>query len=321
MSLAKVKENWIIDPVAQPSDGVPLEGRSPDRSLSSAKRSMSASIVASRATWIVVIGVLAVLARVIALKTANDLFIDEITYTNISNNVAHGHGVVLYGQPFALHPPAVFGLFALAILVCGLHGTTESILFALRNLDVVIGATTCVLTFLLVDRVANRKLAVVAALIIAVDPLVTTYDSRVMLEAPTQLATVSAFLFLAVAVSKPVGASRLRWLFSAGMSSAVVFCMKETFGLVVGIALIALVITGWVIRRREAAMVLGVGLVGYGICVVIMGLSYGFGIWWQNQSAGVSRLVGKTQLTGFEFLRRCMFRSSRGSSRTYLPSP
>ena len=174
-------------------------------------------LVASRTAWIVGIGAVGVLARLIALRTANDLFIDEITYTNIATNIAHGHGVTLYGQPFELHPPARFGLLALVILVIGLHGGTEAVILSLRNVDVVLGAATCVLTYLLVERAANRWVAVIAALLVAIDPLVITYDSRVMLEGPAQRATVTAFLMLAVAVHAPVASSsRLRWLFAAG---------------------------------------------------------------------------------------------------------
>ena len=62
--------------------------------------------LASRLFWMAVIGVVALLARIVAISTAYDIFIDEATYTNIAINVAHGRGLVLYGQPFALHPPA-----------------------------------------------------------------------------------------------------------------------------------------------------------------------------------------------------------------------
>ena len=227
-----------------------------------------------------VIGVVALLTRLVALTTSNDIFIDEITYTNIARNLAHGHGVTLYGQPFFLHPPAVFGLFALVILVFGLHGSTESVIFSLRHVDVVIGSCVCLLTYLLVERAAARWVAVVAALLIAIDPLIITYDSRVMLEAPTQLAMVSVFLFLALAAGSPgatsdrrwLGSNRRRWLIAAGVVAATVFCMKETFGLVLGLALVILVVTGWIVSRREAAVVLALGLIGYAISVVTMGL-------------------------------------------------
>ena len=257
-------------------------------------------LVTKRGAWIIGIGVIAVLARLISLRTANDLFIDEITYTNIAINIAHGHGVTLYGQPFELHPPAGFGLFALVILVFGLHGGTESVIFSLRTVDVVLGSATCVVTYLLVERASNRWVAAIAALLMAIDPLVITYDSRVMLEAPAQLATVTAMLLLVVAIRTPVtSASRWRWLLAAGMAAAVVFCTKETFGLVLGLALVLLVLTGWCVNRREAVFVLGVALIGYAGSVVTMGLSYGFGVWWRDQIGGASRLVGTSQITGF----------------------
>jgi 4-amino-4-deoxy-L-arabinose transferase-like glycosyltransferase len=251
-----------------------------------------------RLVWLIAIGVVALLARLIALNTSNDIFIDEITYTNVARAIAGGHGVTLYGQPFALHPPAAFGLFALVILAFGIHGGTESVIFSLRHVDVVLGAGICMLTFLLVERAASRAVAVAVAALIAIDPLVITYDSRVMLEAPAQCAAVSVFLFLALATGAR-GASRWRWLIAAGVAAAVVLCTKETFGLVVGIALVLLVLTGWIVSRWEAATVLGLALVGYAISVVTMGLSYGFTTWWHAQAGGASRLVGTSQITGF----------------------
>src|SRR5208282_5200407 len=99
--------------------------------------------------------------------------------------------------------------------------------------------------------------------------------------APAQLAAVSMFLFVAVAtdVGRSV-TSRRRWLWAAGLAGATVLCTKETFGLVV-LALAGLLATGWVIARREAATVLGLAVLGYGVCVVIMGFVNGFGVWWQ----------------------------------------
>ena len=277
----------------------PLRPVPPGRKVSR-RPSVLRRLVDKRAVLITGIGVVALLARLIALKSANDLFIDETTYANIAINIAHGHGVTLYGQPFELHPPAGFGLFALVILVFGLHGGTESVIFSLRNVDVVLGSAICVLTYLLVERATTRWVAVIAALLLAIDPLAITYDSRVMLEAPAQLATITAFLLLAVAAGAPVATpARWRWLVGAGVAAAVVLCTKETFGLVIGLALVLLVLTGWIVSRREAMVVLGVAVLGYGISVITMGLSYGFGVWWQDQIGGASRLVGTKQITGF----------------------
>src|ERR1700677_5159698 len=212
---------WVDDPLEITPTGGPSSHRAPALHR----------IFSAEAFWAIAIVVIALLARLTALTTSNDIFIDEITYTNIARNIAHGHGVTLYGQPFALHPPAALGLFALAILAFGIHGGTESVIFSLRHVDVVLGAGICMLTFLLVERAASRAVAVAVAALIAIDPLVITYDSRVIITAPAKFAGVSAFLFLARATGAIVS-SRWRCLIAAGAAAAVVLCTKETFGLV-----------------------------------------------------------------------------------------
>ena len=88
------------------------------------------------------------------------------------------------------------------------------------------------------------------------------------------------FLFLALAAGSPsatsdrrwLGSNRWRWPLPPAWLAAMVFCTKETFGLVLGLALVLLVVTGWVVSRREAAVVLAWRLIGYAISVVAMGL-------------------------------------------------
>ena len=285
-------------------------------------------VTVNRTFCIVGVAVLAVVARLVALTTANDLFIDEVTYTNISRSLAHGQGLMLYGQPFDLHPPAAFGLYASVIHLFGLNGSVDQTLLTLRNVSVVLGTVTCVLTFLIAERAAGRWAAVVAGLFMALDPLVIGYDSKVMLEAMAQCAVAAFVLCLAIAtgvstaerevVGMPVdnvsidqeaavdvdGGSatrpaRWRWLALAGLAAAVVLCTKETFGLVVVLTLVGLVATGWVIERRQALVVLGMALAGFGISVTAVGLTSGFSAWWQATAGGALRLIGTKQTTGF----------------------
>jgi hypothetical protein len=292
----------VVRPHFEPLEVEPTPSLPPEPTKGPRRQvqSLLGRTVASRLFWIVTIGTLALLARLIAVSTSYDIFIDEATYTKIAINVAHGRGLVLYGQPFALHPPAAFGLYGLAIDVFRFQGSTETVLFELRHVVVVIGAATCVLTFLLVDRAAPRLVAVVAALFAALDPLIISYDSRVMLEAPSQLAAVSMVLLLAVAVdAQPGSGSRWRWLVGAGTAAAAVLSIKETFGLVAVLCLLCLFACGWVISRREALAVLGTAALGYGVTVVSVALSSGFGVWWGAQRDGVLRLVGAEQISGF----------------------
>ncbi len=257
-------------------------------------------LVTSRLVVITAVALFALTLRLISLSSAYDLFIDEITYTNVALSLAHGHGLLLYGQPFLLHPPAALALYALIIRAFDLHGGTEAVLFELRPFVAVLGSATCVLSYLLVERAATRRLAIVVAAMLALDPLVISFDSRVMLEAPAQLATVSAFFLVAVADRRPPGSlTRWSWLTAAGLMAATGLCTKETFGLVIMGTLGLMAATGWVVARREALFVIALALIGYALCVVAQGVSIGFAAWWQAKDGGVLRLVGLRQVTGF----------------------
>ena len=72
-------------------------------------------------TSVVLVAAVALTARLTAVPTAYDIFIDEISYTTIARSVAVGHGAKLYGFPFLLHPPAAFGLWAAVLLATGQH--------------------------------------------------------------------------------------------------------------------------------------------------------------------------------------------------------
>ncbi|MGH9078934.1 MAG: phospholipid carrier-dependent glycosyltransferase [Acidimicrobiales bacterium] len=246
------------------------------------------------------VAAVALTARLFALPTAYDIFIDETSYTSIAINVAKGHGATLYGLPFVLHPPAAFGMWALVVLAVGQHGTLESTIYLLRHVDAILGSATCVATFYLVDAMARRRVAVVAALALAIDPLAISFDSRVMLEAPAQLAAVS--MVLCIVLADRYRHSRLRrrtLLLAAGLTGGAALATKETFGLVVLSTLVLLVATGWVVTRREALRVMGIAVLVYLISEAADAGSFGFNIWWGAKTVGMLRLVGIYQVTGF----------------------
>ena len=257
-------------------------------------------VAVHRATWVVLIGAAALATRLTALRSAYDIFIDETSYTNIALNVAHGHGVTLYGLPFVLHPPTAFYLYGLIILVFGLHGGTESTLLALRQVDAVLGAATCVVTFLLVDRMARRQAAIVAGLLLAIDPLAISFDSRVMLEAPAQLAVVTMFFCMVAADAVDHPSFKRRNLVAlAGLAGGVAISTKETFGLVVLFALFLTLIGGWAVTRREILRVTFIALIVYAVSIFADASHFGIKVWWNGKVIGILRLVGASQSSGF----------------------
>jgi 4-amino-4-deoxy-L-arabinose transferase-like glycosyltransferase len=272
----------------------------PGPSAWSSARASVAQLAAHRTTWLVLLGVAALTTRLVGLPTAYDVFIDETSYTDIALNVAHGHGVTLYGLPFVLHPPGAFYLYGLVIRVFGLHGGVESTLFSLRQLDAVLGAATCVVTFLLVDRVARRETAVVAAALMAVDPLAISFDSRVMLEAPAQLATVTMFFCIASAdVVRDSTFKRKNLLALAGLAGGTALATKETFGLVVLLSLLALLVSGWIATRREILRVTLISLIVYAVSIFADASHFGLKVWWNAKVIGILRVIGAHQNSGF----------------------
>ncbi len=245
------------------------------------------------------IGVAALLLRLIAITRAYEIFIDEITYSTIGRNLADGSGLTLYGQPFTLHPPAAFGLYSLVIQVFGIHGSVDHVIMSLRPVSAVLGSLGCVGLYFLVDRVAGRRAAVIAAVLLALDPFTISYDSQVMLEAPAGAFSIAAFALIATAASTPAGRRRRVLIGLAGLSTGVVVTTKDTFGLVVAVAIAALVATGWVIRRREALVVAAMAAGSYVVYLLALAATGDLSTWWSSNVDGLQRLVGTKQETGF----------------------
>ncbi len=248
-----------------------------------------------------VVGVIVLAELVLCLirvRGVYDIFIDEVTYTRLADNIANGNGITLDGVPFNLHPPAALGVFGAVIRVFGLHGDLEHQLLDLRPVSAVFGALACAGAYLLVQQAAARPYALAAAALVGLSPFVILYNSEVMLEAPAQAAAVAMVCFLAAATSATGRAGRW-YMGAAGVFGGLVICTKETFGLVVIATLLALLATNWVLPRRQIALVLVVAAAEYAAYVTSVGLATGFGPWWNEKFAGVRRLVGADQQTGF----------------------
>ncbi len=234
------------------------------------------------------------------VRDAYDIFIDEVTYTRLADSIATGNGVTLDGVPFNLHPPAALGIFGAVLNVFGRGGDLEHQLLDLRPVSAVFGALAGAGAYLLVRQAADQRYALAAAALVGLSPFVILYNSEVMLEAPAQAAAVAMFCFLAAATCETGATTKARWYIGgAGVFGGLVVCTKETFGLVVIATLLILLATNWVLPRRHIALVLVIAATGYAGYVVAVGLTTGFASWWSAQFAGIRRLVGADQQTGF----------------------
>lgn len=257
-----------------------------------------------RAGWpLVVLGVVVVAAvlRLVHVQSAYELFIDEVSYADLSANVAGGRGVVLNGGPFDLHPPLFFLAAGALLLALGTDlADPLAAVIALRPAEAVVGALICGLVALLVARVApgGRRSRLVGAgcgLLVALDPFVIRFDSRVLLEAPAMLLTLSGLLLVTRVLDDP---ARRRRVLAAGAVLGLALLVKETFAFV---AVLPLLLTAVVLPRVRRALLGCVATAaaiyaGYVVVLLAVGRS---GHWSEQKLSGVRRLLGLDQVTGF----------------------
>ncbi len=261
-------------------------------------RSHRLTAVATR-LGVVAVATVAVAARIVNIRTSNDVFIDEVTYARLARSIAEGHGMALGSVPFDLHPAAGLAAYGLIDKLFGLPGGLLALLLDLRYAAAAFGVLACVGLYLLVRRAAPAPVALIAGVVLAIDPFAIRFDSRAMLEAPTQAAAVAAIGFLAAAIGVEDRRRRRALLGLAGLFSAVTICSKETFGLALIITLLALAALGMTHARRAIVGVISVAAVGWAVEVVAIGFSTGFSPWLHDQLGGVARVIGTSQKTGF----------------------
>ncbi|WP_033432406.1 ArnT family glycosyltransferase [Saccharothrix syringae] len=248
-------------------------------------------------TWLVgaALALLALGLRAWGLTTANELFIDELTYARLASSAGRGEWPNLAGEAFYLHPPLAFWLNGGVAELFGLPPTPIDLVFGLRWVNAVLGAAVVALAYALLARTTRPAVAVVGALVLAADPFTLRQDSRVMLETPAFALVLAGWLVLLVGLSR---ASR-PVLAAAGL---LLGCAVLTKDIAVVPALLPVALAPlWrrTVALRDAALVVGAGLVPYAGYVVALAVAGRLPDWWRHKVGGLRRLVGLDQVTGF----------------------
>jgi hypothetical protein len=249
-----------------------------------------------------VLGVLVAFAfalgvRVVFLDRAYDLFIDEITYFLISNNLATGHGVSLHGRPFFLHPPLFFFLQGPWIALTHPTGPLLEQVLSVRPMQSLLAALTAVVILLLGTRVAGWRVGVVAFVLFAVDPFTIRINSRNLLETTALLGVLGGYLAL---LWRPLdeGVPRRRVLL-AGLGFGAALLTKEMTFFLTLLPMGLLFLAGRPLPRRTTLGVVGVVVATYAVyplTVVLLGLGP---IFVEDKLSGVLRFLGLVKTTGF----------------------
>jgi 4-amino-4-deoxy-L-arabinose transferase-like glycosyltransferase len=249
--------------------------------------------------WAFGLGGVALLLRLLGLQRANEVFIDEVTYAALADQVARGRLPSTVGEPFFLHPPASFALNGLVIRLFGLTGDVMDLALQLRAVNAVLGAATVVVVYLLVRRLGGPLPALVAGLVLVTDPFVLRMDGRVMIETPAGLGVLTGWLLVLRALDRDPGPERTRRELAAALVFGIALLGKDMTAVFTVLPLAAAVLwrrtLPWSTVRRMLPVV-AVPYLGYLGLIAVAGLAPDFAA---QKLTGVLRMAGAVQETGF----------------------
>ncbi len=246
------------------------------------------------------LGGLALLVRSVGLTRSFELWIDEIHYADLGASLSRGEMPALADGPFFLHPPGFFALEAAVIRLLGLQtGDGMELVYDLRWLTATLGAVSVALAYLLVRRLAGTWPAVWAALLLVFEPFVLRNNSRVFLETPAAVAVLAGLLLLVRHLDAPErGRPRAR-LLTAGLLLGLAVLTKDVFAVYAVAPVLLAVAWRRTLQVREAGTVLLGVAAPYAGYLLLLGVTGYLGLWATTKRAGVLRLIGAEQTTGF----------------------
>jgi 4-amino-4-deoxy-L-arabinose transferase-like glycosyltransferase len=165
----------------------------------------------------------------------------------------------------------------------------------LRAVTAGFGVAITLLVLALVTRAAGRVAGVIAALLVATDPFVIRFDSRVMLEAPAMTWVVAGYLALLPAIQR----RDERLAAVAGLFFGLALITKEPTAFLTVLPLLALAAGRFTAPRRIPLTAFAACCLVWLVPLVVLVASGDVGEWFDEKGSGVLRLVGAVQETGF----------------------
>lgn len=275
---------------------------------------------------------LTVALRLFQSSRAGDLFIDEPIYRRLGDSAAAGGFPRTDEGLFFLHPPGYFYVEAGWTKLVGAHSDVIAGVYSSRVLNALLAGVTAALLVFLVARVRSRGAGAVAGLVFALDEYCIRQNNRVLLETGTMVWVLAGYLVLVgltrpgpsgpsapagpsgrsgssdpagstgpagpTARSGPGARPRARALL-AGLFFGLAILTKDHAVLITVLPLLAALLLGWGPPRRLVALTAATTLASYCVYVALIALNGHFGAFWEAKTAGVRRLLGVVQETGF----------------------
>jgi hypothetical protein len=266
----------------------------------------------------VVAGLVAAVVRLALIPRSFDLFGDEVIYTDLGHSVTHGGFPRLQG-PFFLHGPAFFYLEAGWIHLVGWPADVIVRIDQMRALNALLAGATAAVLVLLATRAASLRAGLVSGLLFALDPFCIRQNDRVLLETAMMLWVLLGYLVLAPLardkLSRDKGPgdngpgdkltrdkvprhARARAA-GAGLLFGAAWLTKDEGALLTVLPLLAAAALGWGPRRSLSLLAAGAATATYAAYVGVVALGGEWSTWWFAKTAGVRRMLGVAQTTGF----------------------
>lgn len=252
-------------------------------------------------SWLpaLLLGLLTFSLRAIFLHRSFDIFIDEISYLRIAQNIATSFEVSLYGKPFHLHPPAFFFIEAAYLRLGGITGSTIEQIYALRYLNVLFATLSGMGILFIGQRLGGWIAGLVAATMFAIDPFLIKMNSLVLLDTVTMWWVIAGYGILVA------GLHGKEWCISSWRAIAGGLCFgmavltKDMAAFVTVLPLTLCFALNGPLRRRVSVLVGSVTCLTYAmypLTVLVVGQWERFA---DQKLSGLHRLMGATQITGF----------------------
>ena len=244
------------------------------------------------------VGTGALIIRLALHGNSFDLFGDEVIYNALGRSVATGGLPRFDNQVFLLHGPGFFYLEGAWQRLLGNPAGLMAQIYQMRMLNALLAGVTAVVVVLLAARLGSLRSATAAGLLFALDPFCIRQNDRVLLETAMMLWVLLGYLvFLRLAAPSPARHAGIRAVGSGLLFGCAVLTKDEAVLLTV-LPLTVAAALRWVpphLVALNTGATAGV-YAGYAAAVAANGYA---GALWQAKTAGVQRLLGLVQSTGF----------------------
>ena len=243
-------------------------------------------------------GLLAAVVRLALIPRSFDLFGDEVIYADLGHSVARGGFPRLQG-PFFLHGPVFFYLEAGWIHLVGWPADVVVRIDQMRVLNALLAGATAAVLVLLAARAGSLRAGLVSGLLFALDPFCIRQNDRVLLETALLLWVLLGYLVLAPLAQSPEPRHARARAAGAGLLFGAAWLTKDEGALLTVLPLLAAAVLRWGPRRSLSLLAAGVATAVYAAYVGVVALGGEWSTWWFAKTAGARRILGMTQLTGF----------------------